>query len=300
METTYFQQIENIIGKNLERRGMDKIKLDGQLEKAVRELFHGNRIFIVTGFVIKQTLTGETDGPIGAISLASALEQMGKEVVLVTDQYSGDLLYRGLKTKGMNTLVEIIYHEKELELSKRLIEKYRPSHVVAIERPGRAIDGRIYSMRGEDLSDLVPNTDILFEESKKQGIITIAVGDGGNEIGMGKIRPYIVDAVHKGDQICAAFETDILIIAGVSNWGGHALAAALSLEAQRMLLHDLNTERALLKSIVQSGAVDGCTKKRTLTVDGLSLAENLAVLKSLIDLVESMLAAKNSVCLSVS
>lgn len=297
METTYFQQIENIIEKNLEHRGMDKIKLNGQLEKAARELFHGNRIFIVTGFVIRQTLTGETDGPIGAISLASTLEQMGKEVVMITDQYSRDLLYQGLKTKGMDTPVEVIYHEKELEFSKRLIEKHRPSHVVAIERPGRALDGRTYSMGGEDLSDLVPNTDILFEESKKQGAITIAVGDGGNEIGMGKIRSYVINAVHKGEQICAAFETDILIIAGVSNWGGHALTAALSLEAQRMMLHDLNTETALLKSIVHSGAVDGCTKEGTLTVDGLSLADNLAVLKNLIDLVESILMVKHPICL---
>ena len=300
METAYFHRLEDIIRKNLEQRGMDKIKLEGQLEKAASELLGGNTIFIVTGFVIRQTLTGETDGPIGAISLASALEQLGKEVVLITDRYSTEILRRGLKMKGMNTSVETMSHEKEREFSKELLKKYQPSHVVAIERPGRAVDGKCYSMRGEDLSDLVPNTDILFEESKRRGIITIAVGDGGNEIGMGKIRPYVIDTVHKGEQICAVFDTDILIIAGVSNWGGHALAAALSLRAEKMLLHDLNTEIGLLKSMVQAGAVDGCTKKRTLTVDGLSLADNIEVLKSLRNTVESIIVSKDSFCMSVS
>ncbi|MPN63372.1 hypothetical protein SDC9_211130 [bioreactor metagenome] len=37
----------------------------------------------------------------------------------------------------------------------------------------------------------------------------------------------------------------------------------------------------MLKSAVDAGAVDGCTKKRSLTVDGLSLEDNLNAFMSI-------------------
>lgn len=286
MNYDYFKEIENIIRKNLDKRGMDKIDLLGELEKAAKELLTSSTVLIVTGFVIRDTLTGETDGPIGAISLASALEQLGKKVILVTDKYSKDMLYNCCLVKGVAAPIEIVPYEESQEFCNKLLFKYQPSHIVAIERPGRATDGACYSMRGENLSDIVPNTDILFKTSKELGITTLAVGDGGNEVGMGKVSSFVIDSVNKGQQICAAISTDYLIVAGVSNWGGHALTAALSILSGTMLLHDLNTEIRLLESMLEAGAVDGCTKKCTLTVDGLSLEDNIEILEKLRNTVE--------------
>ncbi len=287
MITTNYMQLEKIIRKNLEHRGMGGIELKGELEGAAASILDGKTIFIVTGFVVKDAMKGETDGPLGAASLAGALEQLGKSVVIVTDEFSANILLNCLKVKGLKCILEVIPRGNESLFCRELLERYRPTHAVAIERPGRASDGRCYTMRGEDISDLVPNTDILFEEAKKQGVVTIAVGDGGNEVGMGKIKPYVVDSVNKGKQICAAVNTDFLIIAGVSNWGGHALSAALSMLARTMLLHDTDTEAKLLKSLIDAGAVDGCTKKSAMTVDGLSLEDNLSILKLLRSTVES-------------
>lgn len=289
MYRSYFEQLEEIIGRNLKQRGMDKIPLKGELERAAVSLYGGTAIFIVTGFAIRDTLSGETDGPLGAVSLAAALEQLGKEIVLITDEYTKDILGQCSKATGVRAPVETIYHGSEEEFTERLLNRYKPSHVVAIERPGRSSDGRCYSMRGEDISDLVPNTDILFEESRKSGITTIAVGDGGNEIGMGKICRYVKNSVFRGEQICAAFASDFLIIAGVSNWGGHALAGALSIIDRRMLLHDLKTELHILRSMVEAGAVDGCTKARTTTVDGLSLQENISIFLAIRRIIERTL-----------
>lgn len=281
MNNKYIHHIENSIRKNLEKRGLDKIKLIGELEKATEELLKSTTVLIVTGFAIRDTLTGETDGPIGAVSLASALEQLGKNVILVTDRYSKDMLYNCCRVKDIIGSMEIVPYEKADIFCEYLLEKHKPSHIVAIERPGRAKDGCCYSMRGEDLSDLVPNIERLFEKAKNQEIVTLAVGDGGNEIGMGKVASFVTNYVNKGNLICAAISTDYLIIAGVSNWGGHALTAALSLMTNTMLLHDFKTEIKLLESMVSAGAVDGCTKKSTVTVDGLSLEENLEILKRL-------------------
>lgn len=287
MIKTYYKQLEVIIRKNLEQRGMDGIELEGELEGAAVSLLEGKTILIVTGFVIRDTLTGETDGPVGAVSLAGALEGLGKKVILVTDEYSKSILYSCREVKSLTCPIETIPADSESMFYQELLNKYNPTHVIAIERPGRASDGRCYSMKGEDLSDIVPNTDILFEEADNQGIITIAVGDGGNEVGMGKIKSYVINFVNNGKKICAAVKTDFLIVAGVSNWGGHALSAALSILARIMLLHDTETEVKLLESIVEAGAVDGCTKKRTTTVDGLSLEDNLNILALLRNTVES-------------
>lgn len=286
MDQNYFIEIENIIRKNLDKRGMDKINLLGEFEKASKDILTSSTVFIVTGFVIRDTLTGETDGPLGSIALASALEQLGKKVILITDKYSEDIIYNCCLVKDITAPIEIVPYEEAEEFCNKLLQKYRPSHIVAIERSGRAKDGRCYSMRGEDLSDIIPNTDILFQKAKELGMTTLAIGDGGNEVGMGKVSSFIINSVNKGQQICASISTDYLIVAGVSNWGGYALTAALSLMTNTMLLHDNKTEILLLKNMLDAGAVDGCTKKSTLTVDGLSLDDNLEILERIRNIVE--------------
>lgn len=286
MNQIYYSGIDKIIRKNLENRGMDKIHLLGEIEAGSKSLYLSKTVMIVTGFVIRDTLTGETDGPLGAIALASALEQLGKNVILVTDIYTERILQNCCRIKGIKAPIEIVPRENAALFCDLIIQTYKPTHIVSIERPGMAQDGHYYSMRGEDLSDIVSNADHLFINAKRLGIVTLAVGDGGNEIGMGKVAPMIRKYVNKGEHISAVVSTDYLIVAGVSNWGGHALTAALSLLDSRMLLHDRFTEIQLLEEMVSSGAVDGCTKKSSLTVDGLSLEDNLEVLEKLRHLVK--------------
>lgn len=293
MKEIYIKEIENIIRRNLEQRGLDRARLINELERAAVELLTSSTVLIVTGFVIRESLTGETDGPIGAISLASALEKLGKKVVFITDRYTQDILYNCCSVRGIKASVEIVPIGRAEESCYELLKSYTPSHVVAIERPGRAKDGRCYSMRGDDISDLVPNTDFLIEKAKELGIPTIAVGDGGNEVGMGKVTSFVTNFVNKGNQICASTGTDYLILAGVSNWGGHALAGALSLLTNTMLLHSNETEILLLKAMIDAGAVDGCTRKSTLTVDGLSLEENIYILERIRNIVETAISIES-------
>lgn len=58
---------------------------------------------------------------------------------------------------------------------------------------------------------------------------TIGIGDGGNEIGMGKVHKRVVDGITNGRRIASSVTTDHLITAGVSNWGGSALVAAMAI-----------------------------------------------------------------------
>src|SRR5258705_140784 len=70
--------------------------------------------------------------------------------------------------------------------ARRLVGSERPTHLVAIERPGRARDGTYRNMRGADVSAWNARIDELFVRPGR--VTTVGVGDGGNEIGMGNVR----------------------------------------------------------------------------------------------------------------
>lgn len=72
----------------------------------------------------------------------------------------------------------------------------------------------------------------IFSAHESGKISTIGIGDGGNEIGMGKVQKRVIDCIQNGRAIASTITTDHLITAGVSNWGGSALVAALSILSQ--------------------------------------------------------------------
>src|SRR5437764_8602321 len=62
-------------------------------------------------------------------------------------------------------------------------------YMLALERVGPAADDRCYTMRGIDVTERAGSRHQLFlqESSGRVRRHTIGIGDGGNEIGMGKI-----------------------------------------------------------------------------------------------------------------
>ena len=109
-------------------------------------------------------------------------------------------------------------------------------------------------------------------------LTTVGIGDGGNEIGMGKVPHDVIRRnVPGGDRIACRVATDHLIVAGVSNWGGYALAAGVALLRGATLpaeLFDAEREREILRVMVEAGPlVDGVAAKATVTVDGLTFEE---------------------------
>lgn len=276
-----FDEIEKIIQYNLSNRGLNKVKLHGQMESCVNSLNKSQTIVIVTGFPVKSAGVGETDGPPGALALAYALEKLNKETIIVTDNFSEALIRAGGESLQLKSDVYIVKEESIDEQSDEILSKYKPDHIIAIERPGRGKDNKSYSMYGEDISDYCPNTDMLFIKAKEKNIPTSAIGDGGNEVGMGKIKELVVKYVNKGELICAQVETDNLIVAGVSNWGAFGICAGLSILNKTSLMLDESEYEEMIEEVVKAGAVDGCTKKNVTTIDGLSYEENLAVFNKL-------------------
>lgn len=177
--------------------------------------------------------------------------------------------------------------EADQALFQRYMDNLLPTHVVSIERPGRALDGCYYSMRGEDLRSRTAPLDWLILLANEKGVTTIGIGDGGNEIGMGRCVDEIRMHVPFGDEIACIVPADHLITAGITNWGAYALTAALSVLAEQELLHTPEQESLMLKAMTEAGAVDGNLGHPALSIDGVPINIHLAFVVRLHELVRA-------------
>jgi D-glutamate cyclase len=145
-------------------------------------------------------------------------------------------------------------------------------------------------MRGEDIGAYTAPLDELFSAGPWQ---TIAVGDGGNEIGMGALsRSLIGQHVAHGETVACVTPAQHLIVAGVSNWGAYALLGALAAlrtewRAPLLACLDEGLDRRVLETLIAQGpAVDGVSLQPTPTVDNLDIATHHRVLRMIRMLVE--------------
>ena len=274
-------------------RGLASSEAESHLYSAALNLLSAERVILVTGFCIRAAMIGETDGPSGTLAVAHALRQLGKEVVLVSDKFSDGLLEAGAKVLGAPysiTVLSPVQEESDRAIDE-LLASFAPTQVVAIERPGSAIDGHRYSMRGEILDELVPSADRLLAPASARNYATIAVGDGGNELGMGHLRDSLMDRINLGELIFCDTEADHVIPAGISNWGAYALAASLAVLSGKQVLITPEDELAILEAQVAVGAVDGCTRKNEVSVDGVPIADYLETVSAIYAGCQAHLAA---------
>ena len=116
--------------------------------------------------------------------------------------------------------------------ARRLISiaENRCDHIIAIERPGRASDGSCYTMRGICMDHLLAPLDKVIDlvKAERPGVVVTAIGDGGNELGMGKVYDDIIrsEKILMPDKCVAVRSCDNLIVASVSNWGGERMRGA--------------------------------------------------------------------------
>lgn len=248
------------------------------LQALAQTLVNAPSVLIVTGFPILAAGIGETDGPPGAADLASALCDLNKKVWVVTDELSLLPVKAACARRAPGAEVLEAPLENGEAWCERLLDRIHPAHIIAIERPGKGADGHFHNSKGAYIDALLSDTDLLV---RAHNVPVTAVGDGGNELGMGALYDEIARLVPRGAEIAAVEKADFTVTAGVSNWGGLTICAALSILTGRDLLPTEEEETAMLTDVVDAGAVDGVTCERTVTVDGLSLQENLSVLRAL-------------------
>jgi hypothetical protein len=264
------KQIEDLlVSRNL--RGMKTVQpalTTGYYQRAARILNKcKGHVLIGTGFPVVDTF--ETDGPVGAIALYEALEKLGATPVIVCGPPVSQKLMADYRVHEIRVGE---HQERALEAFKALYN-YQPDAVLSIERPGQGADGGYYNMRGESISARTACFDTFVKNAKCP---TIAIGDGGNEIGMGNILEALKELDIKASATCV----DELLIADVSNWGAYGIIAFLSLWNDRDLLGEIKPLE-ILQYLSDLGSVDGVTRNNELTEDGLPVEEGDSVLTEL-------------------
>ncbi|MBB5210771.1 glutamate cyclase domain-containing protein [Microbulbifer hydrolyticus] len=259
-------------------RGMGTIRdsgYRGYLQSAVETLLRDRqRVAIVSGFPMGNSF--ETDGPAGAIALAHGLRKIGSKVALLGITEYAQAMAKALPQavpdgEGLAASIFAVDPKNTAAQLKAFSVDFRPTLVIFIEVPGSGSDGRYRNMRFEDISASTLEWELLLRAVECP---TLAIADGGNELGMGMLRCRLEDM----PIACAHASTDELVIADVSNWGAYALLAQASACVRRPLLDGFSLAQCL-QALVMEGVVDGVTGAVTATEDGLPLSRSLSFIE---------------------
>ncbi len=301
------RRLEDIIGHDPgARRGIAPLisATRGSLHAAAQSLRQHPQpdIRIMTGFFLAHgdPPACETDGPPGAVHLAAGFDRLGIPCRLTTDAPNAAAV-RAAAAAALRAdfPIEVAavpdYPEgEELSVLSASWRAQPPSHVISIERCGPAHDGIARNSRGAEMT--AHNAPL--EQLYMAGDWTrIAIGDGGNEIGMGALpRDLVTENIPRGLEIASTVPCDHLIVSGVSNWGAMALLCALGLihpEAAADLTASLTPEidRRILTQMVANGPAVAIQEwgadaapRPTLAVDGLPWEYHAEIMRKLTDI----------------
>jgi hypothetical protein len=271
-----------------------------ELEQVCRE---DRWVIISSGFVLKPYMPyGETDGPIGAVALARTLNRAFKcKILFLTEKEGMDavraiMLAAGLLPVPLDvamavsqsmTIQEFPVDIAEAQrLAAEIDKRFDPVAMITLERAGRNQKGVYHTSPGGDMSACTAKVDILFDLLRDKGILTIGVGDYGNEIGLGgliesvkKIAPTAVKCCCPcGAGIATIVQAKIPIVASISNWGAYGICACLAAKlGDPKLLHDAEMERRMIEQASYAGLCDGVTVKPSFSADGISIQGHMSM-----------------------
>ncbi len=214
-------------------------------------------VFIYTGFYVAGY--AETDGPLGAYFIARALDALGYEPIIMTDSFC----------EGYFHDIQTLYIPLDglcMEAYRTLIDVHKPVAHIAIERLGQNHEGNYLNSRGINIKEFTAPIDTLFNLGNESGALTIGIGDGGNEIGMGSFKEILQNKAYFLDYCVIA--CDYPIIASVSNWGGYGFLAGLEKRLHVSLIPSFKEVETYLAFIVNKGCVDGIKRESVMSVDG--------------------------------
>ena len=242
----------------------------------------GSSVIITTGFVVPPWIEAETDGPVGAATLARSLNLAWDLIpIVVTEPSCVPKMQRLIEFAGLRIVGEYskaagaprravvegftLDTARARSEARKLISKTSPCAVIAIEKASPNSKGVFHSGVGVDVSPLSAKVDALIEAAREVGIPTIGIGDAGNEIGMGCIEESVRELLPTGREcgcpchggVASSVSTDSLIVTGTSNWGASALEALVSFDLRAPeLLHDGAMEEYLIAKSAELGFIN--------------------------------------------
>ena len=313
-------RLDQLVNIDIGERGVEHLfaaardlqggSLVGAAADALLAVPEGGTVALTTGSVSRAWITpelGENDGPSGAAAIARALV-LGRNAlcVMLCEETLLPAIRHVMRVAGLfpvtldqariaqsdgslATIVMLPYATDD-EVGKAqasaLLDDLKPDLLFSTERVGRNEFGVYHSMKGIDYGMGRARVDCLFDEALNRGIPVVAVGDGGNEIGMGKVSAHVKAHVPYGDKcqcgcgggIGAVTGCDVLVTAACSNWGCTAIAAAMAARTgNARLLHTPEREALLLDASVTAGLVNSAHGIVDDNVDGISRRSHVAM-----------------------
>ena len=243
------------------------------------------RIGIVTGAAVPEHMpAGENDGPLGSVVLAQALVRTGHRVSFYTDPPAAPPIEALAARYGLDApTVHLGLHDTAQQdaIAAEL------DVAVAVERHGGNPHGNLYGVTGTPRHPFRANVDHLFGTMAAAGKPTLGVGDGGNEVGFGRIYDTLCARMPEynlkektacGGGIFTVMPTDVLVVGTSSNIGCYGVVAALALRrGEPELCHTPDEERAITAYGVELGLTDGGSGRVIAAVDGVPVDDNAAV-----------------------
>ncbi|RLI64418.1 MAG: hypothetical protein DRO88_07365 [Promethearchaeia archaeon] len=211
---------------------------------------------ILTGFPIQGTF--ETDGPLGAFILGDFLASRRIQVNLILES---PLKQKIQQLPWNNSARNYIKFTSISQLDKI------PPVMISIEYPGQNIKGICHNMKGYPLSQHIFDIESMIDSEPPK--YWLGIGDGGNELGLGKIRSRIIKVIKFGKSCrcecgggIAAFRSSNEFLLGItSNLASLIITYELSILFGETLKYSWKKETQLLARLNSLGIIDGITGK---------------------------------------
>jgi hypothetical protein len=289
-------------------------------EALVARLDSSETVFLLTGAGGPPPWPrGEVDGLLGAAALARVFALLLRSrVVLLTEARTEGPIRAVCRAAGLtwsepmeqSRLGAVSFEAMPLEAdacreqAPELLDSYRPAAIVAVEKLSPNRKGVIHGSTGFNYDDIHTKPQFLLREAEARGILTAGIGDGGNEIGFGRISKEVDEIIPAG-RVCqcpcaggatAALAADHLLVAAISNWGAYGLAAMIGylLDAPTAQLLGADDVDRMLRACVDAGAFDGASARPVLADDGVPLQTHrdfVVMLESIVTIGHAKLAS---------
>lgn len=250
-------------------------------ERIVEEVHEGDWIFLLAGISeLPWWPAGEMDGAPGIVSLARAVSYalgarplyLAEPLTLPTCIAPSHVAGVPVRDPELIEQFEIVRSAAAIEMplgetgahakACELLDRFQPKAVVACEKRGPNAFGEYASQNGHvpaAVTDCVAPE--IFAEAEKRGILTIGIGDAGNELGLGVIEDlansYSGPTEFRQGGSGTNTKSDVAVVATVSNWGAYGIAAGIAYLTKNLdALQDEGMEARMLEACAAQGSID--------------------------------------------
>jgi hypothetical protein len=147
-----------------------------------------------------------------------------------------------------------------------LYDEVSPAAVIAVERLGHNSKDVYHTAFGNDISAIVPRMDYLMDLANQAGVLTIGIGDWGNEAGLATYSKQVEAIMPFGGRckcpcqagIVTSVVSQIPIVATCSNLGAYGVTALVALlVGNNRVLQPNTVEEYMLQECMRMGGAEG-------------------------------------------